>query len=109
MKKYKFIQRFAWPHLKKNKGQIIVLSSLSGEVGLPWRSAYCSSKFAVTGFFEALRIEQEEKVVDITIICPPSVKTPMRERSLLKPKNSQVNYEEIDERMPVEVSSLLIL
>lgn len=51
-----------------------MLSSLSGEIGLPYRTAYCSSKFAVTGFFEALRIELENKDIAITIVCPPSVR-----------------------------------
>ena len=50
-----------------------MLSSLSGELGLPLRSAYCSSKFAVTGFFEALRIELDNDDIAITIVCPPSV------------------------------------
>lgn len=65
--------RYALPYLKKNKGQFIVLSSFSGEVGLPYRVAYCASKFAVTGFFESLRIEMNNHDVAITIICPPSV------------------------------------
>ena len=46
---------------------------MSGEIGLPYRSAYCSSKFAVTGFFESLRIELDNKDISITLICPPSV------------------------------------
>ena len=37
-----------------------------------YRSAYCASKFAVNGFFEALRMEIGEKV-DITIVCPVSI------------------------------------
>ena len=60
----------------------MVISSLSGEVGLPWRSAYCSSKFAVTGFFESLRMELEEDVA-ITIICPPTVDIKLINRSKL--------------------------
>lgn len=68
-------QRYALSALQKTKGQIIVMSSLSGEIGLPYRTAYCSSKFAVTGFFESLRIELETKDIAITIICPPSVIT----------------------------------
>ena len=70
---YVYCTKYALPYLKKTFGQIIVLSSISGEVGLPYRTAYCSSKFAVTGFFEALRIEQEDRMVSITILCPPSV------------------------------------
>jgi short-subunit dehydrogenase len=78
--------------LKKNVGQIIVLSSLSGEVGLPYRTAYCSSKFAVTGFFEALRIEQEEPHVSITIVCPPSVFTKNFQRGLIN-SEGEFTYE----------------
>ena len=46
-----------------------------GELGLPFRTIYCSSKFAVTGFFESLRIELDldNKDLSITIVCPPSV------------------------------------
>jgi len=46
---------------------------MSGEVGLPFRTAYCSSKFAITGFFESLRMEIDDKNIAITIVCPPSV------------------------------------
>jgi short-subunit dehydrogenase len=48
------------------------MSSYSGEVGLSYRTAYCASKFAVTGFFESLRMEVKD-VIDITIICPVTV------------------------------------
>lgn len=42
-------------------------------MGLPNHSAYCGSKFAMTGFFESLRIEQTNRSgsVAITIVCPP--------------------------------------
>ncbi|KAL8435094.1 hypothetical protein ACSSS7_002684 [Eimeria intestinalis] len=75
---YVFCTKHALPHLKKTKGQIVVISSISGEIGLPLRSAYCSSKFAVTGFFEALRMECGDQI-DVTICCPPSVNTDMRD------------------------------
>ncbi|KAL8425956.1 hypothetical protein Efla_000933 [Eimeria flavescens] len=75
---YVYCTKYALPHLKRNHGHIIVISSISGEIGLPLRSAYCASKFAVTGFFEALRMECGDQV-DVTICCPPSVKTGMRD------------------------------
>jgi short-subunit dehydrogenase len=61
------------------------MSSVSGEIGLHYRTAYCSSKFAVNGFFESLRMEESDKI-DITIICPITVETSFRENSLAKPK-----------------------
>ena len=67
-----FMTRFALPHLKKTHGQLVITSSLAGEIGLLSRAGYCASKFAATGFFEALRMEVSNHV-DITILCPPSV------------------------------------
>lgn len=70
------------PYLKETHGQIVVMSSYSGEIGLIYRTAYCSSKFAVTGFFEALRMETKDSIF-ITIICPPTVETNLRKNALL--------------------------
>lgn len=87
---YLYCTRHAFDHLAKAKGTIIVVSSVSGEMGLPYRTAYCASKFAVTGFFEALRTElslrpnigEEESPIHITIVCPPTVSTNLRKNSL---------------------------
>lgn len=73
------------PHLKKSHGQIVVMSSYSGEIGFHYRTAYCASKFAVTGFFESLRMEMQ-MAIDITIICPITVETSFREHAIMKPK-----------------------
>lgn len=52
-----YLTKAAWPYLNQSLGQIVVLSSLAGEMGLPNQSGFCGSKFALTGFFESLRIE----------------------------------------------------
>lgn len=90
---YLYPTKYAFPHLKRSKGQILVISSVAGEVGCPMRTAYCASKFAVTGFFEALRIETRGSGVSITIVCPPSVETPMREHALIKAHQQEENNE----------------
>ena len=64
--------KFALPHLMKTRGQIIVISSISGVLGLPYRTAYCASKHAVNGFFRSLAYEVDGKV-DITICMPPTI------------------------------------
>lgn len=61
------------------------MSSYSGEIGVSYRSGYCASKFAVTGFFESLRMELGDKI-DITLVCPITVETHFREHSLIQPK-----------------------
>jgi NAD(P)-dependent dehydrogenase (short-subunit alcohol dehydrogenase family) len=61
---------FALPHLKKSRGQIVVMSSLAGLTGVPTRTGYAASKHAVFGFFDSLRIELEESGVSVTVVAP---------------------------------------
>jgi len=73
-----YCTRYALPHLKKRRGQIVAISSLAGKVGIPGRTAYSPSKAAQALFFEALRLELQESGVDITIIYPGVVATDIR-------------------------------
>ena len=66
---------YAIPHLKKTHGRLVAISSISGKVGVPYRSGYVASKHAVTGFFDALRIELGEYGVTVTVVCPNFVAT----------------------------------
>ena len=74
----------AFPYLKASKGQVVVISGIAGEIGLPNQSALSASKFAVTGFFEALRSELSSNQVAITIVCPPATRTNLRKNAVLK-------------------------
>lgn len=56
-------------------GKISVTSSMTGKFGFPLRTAYCASKHALQGFFEALRAELYDKKVKITIVSPGRVYT----------------------------------
>lgn len=76
-----YLTKYALPHVKRVGGMIVVVSSLSGKFGLPSRSAYCASKFALTGFFESLRTELK---IPIMMVYPTSLETPMRQHSLIK-------------------------
>lgn len=73
--------RWALPHLRESKGQIVVVSSLTGKTGVPTRSGYAASKHALHGFFDTLRIELRGSGVDITMACPDFVATETRERA----------------------------
>jgi NAD(P)-dependent dehydrogenase (short-subunit alcohol dehydrogenase family) len=68
----------ALPHLKASKGSIVAVSSLAGLVGVPGRTAYGASKFAMTGFFEALRAELKGAGVSVTTAYPGVVATRIR-------------------------------
>ena len=72
---------FALPHLKKTKGRLIGISSLTGKTGVPTRSGYAASKHAMAGFFDSLRIELANTGVSVTMIYPGFVSTEVRERA----------------------------
>jgi dehydrogenase/reductase SDR family member 7B len=61
--------------LRRGSGQIVVISSLLGRIAAPARSAYCASKHALHGFFDALRAEVYSRGIAVTIICPGFVHT----------------------------------
>ncbi|MBA4094425.1 MAG: short chain dehydrogenase [Candidatus Accumulibacter sp.] len=70
----------ALPHLKQTRGSIVAVSSLAGLVGVPGRTAYSATKFAMTGFFEALRAELKGAGVSVTTAYPGVVDTRIRYR-----------------------------
>jgi meso-butanediol dehydrogenase/(S,S)-butanediol dehydrogenase/diacetyl reductase len=63
-------------------GSIVVIDSCGGLRGAPLLSAYCASKFAVTGLIEAATPEFARRGIRINGVCPMYVRTPMQEREL---------------------------
>lgn len=73
---------YALPFLKKTKGRLVGVSSLTGKTGVPTRSGYAASKHAVAGFFDTLRIELKETGVSVTMIYPGFVATDVRKLAM---------------------------
>ncbi len=63
--------------LARRSGQIAFISSMSGVMGVYGYSAYCASKYAVTGFVQSLQQELFGTGVSATLVCPSEVATPM--------------------------------
>ena len=63
--------------LNGNPGKIINISSISGEIGMPFMSAYNMSKFGLEGFSEGIRRELLMYGIDVVVIAPGPVKTPI--------------------------------
>jgi dehydrogenase/reductase SDR family member 7B len=61
--------------LARQSGHLVVISSLSGKISTPRRSAYAASKHALHGFFDALRAEVYNDGIRITIVCPGYIRT----------------------------------
>lgn len=66
------------PSMKaRRQGWITNVSSVAGFKGVFGYTAYCGSKFAVTGFSEALKAEMERFNIGVSVVCPPDTRTPM--------------------------------
>lgn len=100
----------ALPHLKATRGSIVAVSSLAGLIGVPGRTAYSATKFAMTGFFEALRAELKTAGVSVTTAYPGVVATQIRYRGFnAAGQAAGTSGLKEDKAMPVEVCVRLIL
>ena len=63
--------------LKRGSGHLVAISSLAGFRGLPKSAAYSASKAGMTAFFESVRLDVQDKGIDVTIIQPGFIKTPL--------------------------------
>lgn len=72
----------ALPHLKQSVQQgkrpkLVFIASAAGLVGCYGYTGYCSSKFGVIGLAEVLRMELRSQKIDVAVVCPPEVDTPL--------------------------------
>lgn len=65
-----YCTKFALPSIMKNKGIIVGVSSIAGYRGLPARTGYSASKFAMHGFLEGLRTELLHTGTHVMWVCP---------------------------------------
>ena len=76
--------KYALPYLIEKKGSIIGVSSIAGYRGLPGRSGYSASKFALQGWLEAIKIELMESGVHVMWVCPGFTTSNIRNAALTK-------------------------
>lgn len=88
--------------LAAGQGHLVVMSSLAAYRGLPKSAAYCASKAAVSSLFESLRLDLEPKGIDVSIIHPGFIKTP-----LTAGRHAQLPYlQELDEAVKKIVGAI---
>ncbi|MDP4205508.1 MAG: SDR family oxidoreductase [Bacteroidota bacterium] len=65
-----YCTKYALPYLLKTKGSVVGIISIAGYVGLPGRTGYSASKFAIRGFLDTLRIENLKKGLHVLVAAP---------------------------------------
>ncbi|MEZ5046539.1 MAG: SDR family oxidoreductase [Chitinophagaceae bacterium] len=84
-----YCTKYALPSIIKNKGSVIGISSIAGYKGLPCRTGYSASKFALQGFLESLRIEMLPSKVNVMWVSPGFVASNIRQVALGATGHSQ--------------------
>jgi short-subunit dehydrogenase len=87
------------PEIIKNSGSIVGISSIAGYRGLPGRTGYSASKFALNGFLEVLRTELLYKNVHVLTACPGFTASNIRKRALTKDGSAQGESPRQEEKM----------
>lgn len=62
--------KYALPYLLQSEGSIVGVSSIAGKVGLPARTGYSASKFALEGFLNCIRTENLKRNLHVLVACP---------------------------------------
>lgn len=78
-----YCSKFALPHLIKTGGSLVGVISIGGYIGLPGRSGYVASKFAVRGFLDTVRIENRKTGLHVLIVAPGFTASNIRRTALL--------------------------
>lgn len=91
-----YCTKHALPQLLERKGTVVGVSSIAGFKGLPARTGYSASKFAMQGFLESLRCENLETGLSVLIACPGYTESNIR-KTALNQHGSQQNDSPLNE------------
>ncbi|MBK9170986.1 MAG: SDR family NAD(P)-dependent oxidoreductase [Bryobacterales bacterium] len=75
--------RLAVPPMRERRGGLVVnISSIAGQVALPWFTLYSAGKYAVNGLSDGLRMELRREGIGVMLVCPGYVKTGFQDHAL---------------------------
>ena len=94
-----FCTKYALPYLLQSNGSLVGVSSIAGYIGLPERSAYSASKFAMNGFLESIRSENKDNDLHVLIACPGFTSSNIRKAALTKDGTPQKESPRNEQKM----------
>lgn len=105
-----YCTKYALPEILKTQGSIVGVSSIAGYKGLPGRTGYSASKFAMNGFLDVLRIENLKTGVHVLTACPGFTASNIRINSLDKDGKQQVESTLREDKMMTsdEVARIIV-
>lgn len=94
-----YCTKYAMPYLLQSKGSVVGVSSIAGKNGLPGRTGYAASKFAMEGFLQALRTENLRKGLHVLVACPGFTESGIRGAALGPDGHPQTESPRDEKRM----------
>lgn len=94
-----YATKYCLPEIAKNQGSIVGISSIAGFLGLPGRTGYSSSKFALNGFLAVMRTELLNTGVHVLTACPGFTASNIRKHALTKDGHEQGESPRAEEKM----------
>ena len=94
-----YATKYCLPEIEKNQGSVVGISSIAGYRGLPGRTGYSASKFALQGFLEVLRTEMLKKNVHVLTACPGFTASNIRKSSLTADGSHQGESPRAEDKM----------
>jgi short-subunit dehydrogenase len=94
-----YCTKFALPYLLKTRGSLVGIISIAGHVGLPGRSAYSASKFAIRGFLDTIRIENLHNGLHVLVAAPGFTASEVRKVALTADGTPQGETPRNEEKM----------
>lgn len=105
-----YCTKYALPYLQASHGSLVGISSVAGLHGLPGRTGYSASKYAMTGFLETVRIENLKKGLHVMVACPGFTASNVRFSALTADGSSQGETPRDEAKMmtPEQVARIVI-
>ena len=84
-----YCTKYALPYILESKGSIVGVISIAGFTGLPGRTGYSASKYAIRGFLNTLRVEHRYDGIHVMVFAPGFTTSNIRNVALLADGSQQ--------------------
>jgi len=95
--------------VERGRGRVVIVSSVAGYVSTPMRSTYNASKFAVRGWFDALRAELHETGVGVTVVVPGYIRTEINHAAVGSERRDSSKPDPVESGLPPEHCAAVIV
>ena len=99
------IQALLPQFLAQGKGSIVNVGSFGGKMPLPYMTAYCTSKYAITGLTDTLRLELRPQGIHVAVVHPGIINSSFMERAMFRGSDAEARRSQMQDTLSSAVAS----